>query len=57
MIEKRQAALLSLASAPVVLSWGKTKQDSSGGGLLFGFNVITVNPRLVTGNNIWRRFS
>jgi hypothetical protein len=29
MIEKKQAALLSLASSPVVLSWGNAKQDFS----------------------------
>jgi hypothetical protein len=27
---KKQAALLSLVSAPVVLFWGEAKQDSSG---------------------------
>jgi hypothetical protein len=27
------------------------------GGLLFGFNIITVNPSLITGNDIFQRFS
>jgi hypothetical protein len=29
MIKKKKTAYLSLASAPVVLSWGETRQDSS----------------------------
>jgi hypothetical protein len=49
MTEKKQAALLSLASTSVGLSTLPLRR------LLFGFDAITVNPRLITSNDIFQK--
>jgi hypothetical protein len=64
MIEKKKKNKKKTSSIPLTCKriyrafWGRSEAEQLHCGLvLFGFSVITINPHLITNNDIWRRFS